>query len=434
MTNGLPFHDRSEAGRRLVPLLSGYAGAGTVVLGLPRGGVVTAVEVARGLGAPLDVLVAHKIGAPGHHELAIGAVAEGGVAFVNRALCASLGVGTEQLRHLTEREVADVSARARRLRGGRPLTPLGGKVALLVDDGLATGATARAAAEAARRFGASRVVLAVPVAPAASLDADALGVDRVVCAATPGQFVAVGLWYKDFGQVSDEEVVHALDSSLGDRHPMAEALTVDAGPVRLPGELTVPVGAHGVVIFAHGSGSSRRSPRNRDVARALNDAGLATLLFDLLSPAEESDRRKVFDVPVLAQRLVAATDAVTSRLGDLPIGYFGASTGAAAALWAAAELGASVTAVVSRGGRPDLAGPRLGRVVAPTLFIVGGLDVAVLELTREARHHLAAPNELRIVPGATHLFSEPGALDAVADLAAAWFTRHFAAQSPRVVA
>ncbi len=201
-----------------------------------------------------------------------------------------------------------------------------------------------------------------------------------------------------------------------------------AGTVRLAGQLTVPDRATGIVVFAHGSGSSRHSPRNRYVAATLNQAGLGTLLFDLLTPGEERDRANVFDIGLLAGRLTEVTRWLRTQPGaaGLPLGYFGASTGAAAALWAAAEPGAGVAAVVSRGGRPDLARPRLGSVKAPTLLIVGGLDDVVLGLNRQAQAQLRCANHLIVVPGATHLFDEPGTLAAAAQLARDWFARHLA--------
>jgi len=200
--------------------------------------------------------------------------------------------------------------------------------------------------------------------------------------------------------------------------------------VSLRGDLTVPSQALGVVLFAHGSGSSRRSPRNRLVAQTLVDAGMATLLFDLLTPDEEVDRANVFDIELLASRLEAATAWVRQEPeGQLPVGSFGASTGAAAALWAAADLGPEISAVVSRGGRPDLAGPRLGDVIAPTLLIVGERDREVLELNRQAQRALQCPNELVVVPRATHLFEEPGALEEVARLATQWFSKHLGGAS-----
>jgi dienelactone hydrolase len=203
-----------------------------------------------------------------------------------------------------------------------------------------------------------------------------------------------------------------------------------AGAVALEGNLTLPEGARGIVLFAHGSGSSRHSPRNRYVARLLNEAKLATLLIDLLTPEEEAiDVRTAhwrFDIGLLAARLVAATDWLAQQpdTRDLSIGYFGASTGAAAALVAAAERPDGVGAVVSRGGRPDLAGAALARVRAPTLLIVGGNDRQVIELNRAALAELRCEKKLVIVPGATHLFEEPGALDAAARHAREWFERY----------
>jgi putative phosphoribosyl transferase len=197
-------------------------------------------------------------------------------------------------------------------------------------------------------------------------------------------------------------------------------------PLGLEGLLGVPAEAKGVVAFAHGSGSSRLSPRNNHVARALREAGLATLLFDLLLPAEAASRSNVFDIDLLANRLLAATAWLraqdeTRRLG---LGYFGASTGAAAALVAAARADAPIGAVVSRGGRPDLAGAALAEVRAPTLLIVGGDDRAVLDLNRAALEQLQCEKRLEIVPRAGHLFEEAGALDTVIELARAWFVRH----------
>lgn len=204
-------------------------------------------------------------------------------------------------------------------------------------------------------------------------------------------------------------------------------VSVSAGTVSLAGHLVIPCGATGTVIFVHGSGSSRHSPRNRFVATVLNRAGFATLLFDLLTIEEERDRARVFDVDVLASRLIAVTEWTRQQpeLAHLPIGYFGASTGAGAALIAASDPRVPVAAVVSRGGRPDLAGAAaLGRVRVPTLLIVGGDDHPVLELNRSARNLLGGPSALTVVPGATHVFEEPGTLDAVADAACGFLRTH----------
>lgn len=204
------------------------------------------------------------------------------------------------------------------------------------------------------------------------------------------------------------------------------SLSIHADAVRLPGDLTVPEDAGGVVAFAHGSGSSRLSPRNVSVAERLNDVRLATLLFDLLTPSEADDRGRVFDVELLASRLAEAI-AVTRHdpeVGDLPLGLFGASTGAAAALVASTFDGIDVDAIVSRGGRPDLAGDALERVSVPTLLIVGSNDVDVVGFNHDAQRRMRAETRLETIPGAGHLFEEPGALDTVAQLAASWFVRN----------
>ena len=203
-------------------------------------------------------------------------------------------------------------------------------------------------------------------------------------------------------------------------------VSIESGPVRIEGMLAVPENACGVVLFAHGSGSGRFSPRNQFVARELRRGALGTLLVDLLDPVESEDRRKVFDIGLLAQRLLSATDWLSSNTdtAKLPIGYFGASTGAAAALRAVAEGGRSVRAVVSRGGRPDLALRYLPGITIPTLLIVGGDDYPVVQLNQEARAALGGIAELVIIPGATHLFEEPGALEKVAELARDWFLKY----------
>jgi putative phosphoribosyl transferase len=212
-----------------------------------------------------------------------------------------------------------------------------------------------------------------------------------------------------------------------------EREAVRIGPRGLEGELVLPVHPSGIVVFAHGSGSSRLSPRNSFVADVLHSHHLATLLFDLLSDAEAADRGNVFDIELLGARVEAALDWLAQRddVAQLRVGLFGASTGAAAALRAAAEHPGRVDAIVSRGGRPDLAGASLARVQAPTLLIVGGRDAEVLELNRAALRAMGCSKRLEIVPGATHLFEEPGTLDAAAHLAGEWFETHLVDPSAR---
>ncbi|HEU4656604.1 MAG TPA: alpha/beta family hydrolase [Capillimicrobium sp.] len=426
------FRDRRDAGRRLAERLHPLRGQRAVVLALPRGGVPIAVEVARTIGAPLDVLAVRKLGAPMQPELAIGAIAEERSGLVDRASVRALGIAQDELDRIVDRESAELERRVAVYREGRPPIDLAGRTAVIVDDGMATGLTVLAAVRAARARGAARVVVAAPVASPSAISLVAQEADDVVVVTAPEDLRSVGSWYDDFEAVPDEDVLAQLRAARGTPPGEAAAergvaLTVDGGT--LHGDLTVPASAAGLVLFAHGSGSSRLSPRNRAVARALNGRGLATLLFDLLTERESSSRAAVFDIALLASRLEAATRWATAApaAAGLAVGYFGASTGAAAALCAAAELDGAVKAIVSRGGRPDLAGDRLPDVTAPTLLIVGSRDTEVLELNRQAARALRCEHELAIVPGATHLFEEPGALEAVADLAGRWLVDHLAA-------
>lgn len=435
------FADRADAGRRLAGVLGHLRGRPLVVLGLPRGGVPVAFEVARALAAPLDVIVVRKLGVPFQPELGMGAIGEGGVRIVNREIVEMAGVSDRALAEVESRERAELERRASRYRGDRAPVPIAGRTVVVVDDGIATGSTARAACQVARARGAARVVLAVPVAPRGWADRISGDADECVSVEAPEAFFAIGEFYADFAQVSDGEVSACLERARNaEPVPLVEAgsssdpalfddeveVEVEGGRVHLAGHLTVPEEPIGTVVFAHGSGSSRHSPRNRYVAAVLNDARLGTLLFDLLTVEEEHLRANVFDVELLAARLAAATAWLRAQpdVPGLPIGYFGASTGAAAALWASAEPGAGVGAVVSRGGRPDLAALRLGQVTAPTLLIVGGRDDLVLELNRAAQARIQGESRLAVVPGATHLFEEEGALEEVAELACGWFTAH----------
>ncbi|HUY23372.1 MAG TPA: phosphoribosyltransferase [Acidimicrobiales bacterium] len=444
----MPFIDRADAGRRLAALLDHLRGSDVVVVGLPRGGVPVAFEVARALGAPLDVIAVRKVGVPFQPELAMGAIGEAGARVVDERVVAAAGISSEEFAAVEARERVELERRVRRFRGERPPVSLAGRTVVVVDDGIATGSTARAACQVARARGAARVVLAIPVAPPESVATLSRDADEVVCVETPVRFFAIGEFYEDFTQTSDAEVIALLEravplaavtahpTAIGGRGPSAtpdpplrdEDVEVRAGTLRLSGHLTVPEGVTGIVVFAHGSGSSRHSPRNRFVASVLNRDGLGTLLFDLLTPEEEVDRANVFDISLLGHRLVEVTRWLRAdpTAATLRVGYFGASTGAAAALWAAGAPDAEIAAVVSRGGRPDLAADRLAFVAAPTLLIVGGHDDVVLDLNRRAAAQLRCEHRLEVVPGATHLFEEPGTLETAAALASGWFVGHMA--------
>lgn len=414
------FTNRREAGQLLAERLRSTSGRDAVVLGLPRGGVPVGFEVAAALGAPLDVLMVRKLGVPFQPELGFGAIGEGGVRVLDEGIVRAARLRPEDIAEEEARQRIELEQRAERLRRGHPQVSLTGKTAIIVDDGIATGGTARAACRVARARGAARVIMATPVCPPDTAEGLREDADEVVCLLTPEHLTSIGQWYRDFTQVGEDHVVELLARASG----RAEEVWIEAAGVELPGSLVLPAGALEVVVFVHGSGSSRHSPRNRYVATTLNKAGLGTLLFDLLTSAEGDDRAKVFDIPLLADRLTQVTGWLRKYLPGVRIGYFGASTGAAAALWAAAEQQADIGAVVSRGGRPDLAGPRLGGVAAPTLLIVGGYDEQVLELNRAAQARLRTESRLEVVPGATHLFEEPGTLETAAALARDWFTHH----------
>jgi putative phosphoribosyl transferase len=426
------FSDRVEAGRRLAERLEHLQGQDLVVLGLPRGGVPVAFEVATALGAPLDVVVVRKLGVPFQPELAMGAIGEGGFRVVNQPVLDRARITLDELTAVESREREVLEARVALFRRGRERVDLHGRVAVIVDDGVATGSTARVACEVARHLGAAKVVLAVPVAPVETAR-DRVGADEFVCVATPEPFFAVGQAYRDFSPTTDEEVVALLATagrqrrrSVGEEADVDLDVVIPVDGLTLEGHLYLPETPAGVVVFAHGSGSSRHSPRNRFVASVLQRAGLGTLLLDLLTSVEERDRANVFDIDLLANRLVGATRWLSARpdTAAARIGLFGASTGAAAALVAAAQPGMQVDAVVSRGGRPDLAGDRLSEVKAPTLLIVGSHDELVLELNQQAQARLRCPIRLAVVEGATHLFEEPGTLAEAADLARDWFVSY----------
>jgi len=434
----LPFRDREDAARQLAAALDEYRGTNPVVLAIPRGAVPMGRVLADALGGELDVVLVRKLGAPMNPELAIGAIDEQGT-----VMLAEHAPWTGATDAFVEREAARQLQRIRDRRAsyrpGQPPIALAGRTVIVVDDGLGTGWTRAGALRAVGVQGPAQVVCAVPVAARESLARVSRYADDVVCLATPHPFNAVSLYYRHFEADTDDEVIGVLAAPARTRAQALEGgvstdtaapqvldVQIPAGRVTLDGDLTLPRAPHGLVVFAHGSGSSRHSRRNRQVAGALNARGLATLLFDLLTEDEDVDRAARFDIRLLARRLEAALDWVAgeSACRDLPLGLFGSSTGAAAALVVAAQRADRVAGVVSRGGRPDLAGAQsLADLRVPTLLIVGGADEQVLELNRAARAAMTVDAELVVVPGATHLFEEPGALEHVADVAGDWLLR-----------
>ena len=425
------FRDREDAALRLASVLDPYRSQHPLVLGIPRGGVPMARIIADRLGGDLDVILVRKLGAPGNPELAIGAVDEHGTVMLNR-MAGWEGVDDDYVRRETRRQQELMHERRRIYSAGHASHPVRGRTVIVVDDGLATGATMISALRALRAQHPARLVCAVPVAAAESLAQVRSHADETVCLLTPSPFHAVGMYYQQFQAVEDADVTAALQDPGNGSGPHAgmnrRTVRIPANGVELDGDLVVPQSPLGLVIFAHGSGSSRHSVRNRQVAEELQRHGIATLLMDLLTAEEDADRSARFDIRLLTGRLAAALyfAGEDPEVGSLPKGLFGASTGAAAALAVAASHAESIDAVVSRGGRPDLAGTKLlSDVVTPTLLIVGGADPQVLELNRMAQALIGNRAELVVVPGATHLFEEPGTLESAAEQAAQWFVRWF---------
>ena len=420
------FKDRKEAGVLLAERLGQYQDAqDCLVLALPRGGVVPAYEIARRLHLPLDVIIVRKIGFPGQPEFGIGAVAETGAVYLNRETISAYGIQEDYINEEVSKQQDEIKRRLILYRSGGKISAITDRTIILVDDGVATGATIRAAIMALEAERIKKLVIALPVAPPDTTAELEKMSDEFVCLLTPENFRAVGRHYHDFTQVSDNEVVKLLhESKVTPATDEPVQIAVSSG--MLEGFLVIPKGARGIVIFAHGSGSSRKSVRNNFVAGVLRQAGLGTLLFDLLTPDEDRFYQNRFDIDLLADRLRAMTMWLESnpRSTGLKLGYFGASTGAAAALKAAAIPEVDIKAIVSRGGRPDLAGDALERVAAPTLLIVGGHDYQVIELNQMAYDRIRVEKEIKIIPRATHLFEEPGTLEEVARVASDWFRKH----------
>jgi putative phosphoribosyl transferase len=444
-----PLYADRAAGGRAVAIALRTLGTiahprGVIVLGLPRGGIPVARAVADELGAPLDAIVARKLGVPGLSEVAFGAIAEGRREIVEDSVRWYLGIHRRVAAPIVERERRELDRRARLYRGGAALLPLRGRTVVLADDGLASGATLRAAALAVRRQRPACIVAAVPVASPLHCDDVRATVDELVAVATPDPFETVSAWYDDFAPVSDAEVLRLLGRSdalplqaNADRDTPDEkeiAIPVGQGDVadgdRIVGDLGLPNGPPaGLVILAHGGGSSRNSYRNRYLAGRLRMAGWATLRIDLLLEREQSDDHASgdarFDIPRIARRLRCGTEwAATEHVpGAERIVLFGASTGAAAALVVAAARPDLVCAVASRGGRVDLAGASLATVRAPVLMVVGSADADTLRLTRASAGLLPGPACLTVVPGAGHTFDEPGVLGAAGEHVVRWLAR-----------
>lgn len=432
------FRDRTDAGQQLADALVSLRGQHPLVLAIPRGGVPIGRILADALEGELDIVLVRKIGAPGNPEYAIGAIDENGSVQVSPD-AALAGADDRYIKREAAEQLATLRARRQLYSPHHAAIDPAGRVVIVVDDGLATGATMRAALQSVRARKPARLICAIPVVSPHSLASVSDLVDDLMYLSAPEHFRAVGQFYLQFPAVDDTEVIDMLNRASSPAGIVAglEAVQIGAEGVILSGDLETPKHANGLVIFAHGSGSNRKSVRNRRVAQALHGKGLATLLFDLLTEDEAREASARFDIPKLAARLDAALQWAMRHppTKTLPIGLFGASTGAAAALVVAARYPMAIKAVVSRGGRPDLAGHGvLARVAAPTLLIVGGADTDVIPLNRAALAAMTCQAEMILVPNATHLFEEAGALEKVAALAAAWFAQWLSRRDDEPVA
>ncbi len=409
------FENRREAAELLIPLLQDLKELNPLILAIPRGAVPMAQTVAQALQAEMDLVLVKKIKHPHHHEFAIGAVTESGEILLSSG---AQEMNPKEIEASALAEIQKLQRQRLRYTGTEHAHAIEGRTVIIVDDGIATGSTMAAAIQSLQAQKAKRIVVAAPVASHESIRRLENQGAEVRVYYVPQFFGAVSYFYNNFDQVSDAEVgeffqLRSFDINISavDQHVTLKAIL---GRPRHP---------KGLIIFSHGSGSGRLSPRNQFVADLLNRQGYATILADLLTEQESHNRANVFDISLLSKRLISITNWALRHpeLKSLPIGYFGASTGAASALVAASRLPRFVQAVVSRGGRPDLALASLRDVKCATLLLVGSEDHEVLAFNQAAFKDLRNPKTLDIIEGATHLFEEPGKLEEVAEKALNWF-------------
>lgn len=414
------YRDREDAGRQLAAALAQRGYQRPVVLGIPRGGVPVAAEVARALRGQLGVVVARKLRAPGQPELAIGAVTADGSAWINTQLARDTGADDRYLEREKAHQVAEARQREELFDGHRR-PPVEGRVVIIVDDGLATGATARAAARSMRASGAERVVLAIPVAPPESIHEIAAEVDEVVCPRVEADFWAIGQFYDDFSQVPDEEV-KAILRGFGTTPETIEARVPRDG-LELAVRLRLPPGQPPSVTFVHGLGSSKDSPRNVVIAERLVDEGIAALLFDLSGHGESGGRPGAIGQYVDDLAAVEAWARSRPELRGGRHAIAGSSLGALVALQAVLQGRVAADALVLRAA--PISAEEYDGLTVPALLLIGSNDPLVADAREAARRCPAI--ELRVVPGAGHLFEEEGALEAATAITVEWLARMLAA-------
>jgi putative phosphoribosyl transferase len=404
------FTNRVDAGRLLAHRLAHLHSDDVVVLGLPRGGVPVAAEVAKALRCPLDVILVRKLGLPWRRELAFGAIGEGGITVFNDDVVKSSGLNTHEIALVEAQEHAELDRRSREYRSMHHRLSIKGKTAVIVDDGVATGATARAACAVARRAGAARVVVAVPVAPMGWEESFVGVTDEQMSLFTPTDFGSVGYFYDSFSPISDEEVTALLMSSA---EPITEEDVREVmGSTIVEARIVASPRPWAVALFIHGSGSNRSSVRNRTISRQLAAAGVSSVLIDVVA---DGDRSESIDMDALIQRLVDVTGWITeeSHLNGMPLVLVGSSSGASIAVAAAISLRDSgrLVALVSRGGNFSAVMDVVNEVPIPVLMVVGSLDTMTLEQNRAVCAAIGSLCSLEIIEGASHLFVEGDSLD-----------------------
>jgi predicted phosphoribosyltransferase/dienelactone hydrolase len=418
------YRDRKDAGEKLAATLKERGFENPVVLGIPRGGVPLAAEVARTLPGELGVVVARKLGAPWNPELAIGATTAIGVTYVNSAVAAEVGADDAYIEAETQRQVQEAQRREELFDSSRR-PKVEGRTVIVVDDGIATGATAIAAVRSLKAEGAKRVILAIPVGPPQTVRQLRDEADEVVCLDEEPGFWAVGQFYVDFNPVSDEEVRQTLDTFSAVAADPARRVEIRRDGVRLVGVLTTPSsegGSFPIVIFVHGLGSGKNSPRNLAIAERLVDAGIATLLFDLSGHGESSaDTREGMEAYVADIEAAFAWASRQEEVDKELIGIAGSSLGATVAIEALSQGRVTPRTMVLRA--PPIEPEELRRVRVPSLVLIGSRD----PLRADVHWGVAGSPQLTvsIVEGASHLFEEPGTLEEALNRTVDWFTSKF---------
>jgi putative phosphoribosyl transferase len=432
----MAFHDRTDAGKQLAGQLERFRGSEAVVLGVPSGGVVVATEVAKELGLRMDVIVVRAVMLDRDRSLALAAVAEGGEQLIDDDAVEALEASPSELWAALTAERAEVARRVEIYRLRRFHVDLHGFIAIVVMDALSDPIGATLACRVARLRGARRVVFAAPVGTADIFTEVDQHADEITLIESPDGLLDPLTYFDEFAPVSQSVVLDHLDASMvRDGVPDPPLTQVDhirdlrvepvvmlSDGVALRGIVMLPHLAVGVVVFVHGSGSDATSPRDEAVAASLAEVGIASVRFDLLSEFEHY-RNLEIEIATMVERLTGVISWVRRQvdLRGLPLGLNGANSGIVGVLKLAAEPGAEIVAIVSRGGRPDEFAVSIHDVITPSLFIVGGADDAILEANRATAMLIDAPSELSVIPGASHRFVEPGALEMVAEITRDWF-------------